>query len=100
MTTTFNPHPYPLENTPIGGIIQIHSLLCRGRIQRKTWCMGPYAGVDYNLTLCPLQSQLQRIYHGQPYARVYLNHIPESTFLSPSHGLWIWLSRGRCSFFQ
>jgi hypothetical protein len=19
-----------------------------GRIQRKTWCMGPYAGVDYN----------------------------------------------------
>ncbi len=32
--------------------------------------MGPYAGVDYNLTLCPLQSRLQHIYHGQPYARV------------------------------
>ncbi len=29
--------------------------------------MGPYAGVDYNLNLCPLQSRLQRIYHGQPY---------------------------------
>jgi hypothetical protein len=28
--------------------------------------MGPYAGVDYNLTLCPLQSRLQHIYHGQP----------------------------------
>ncbi len=26
--------------------------------------MGPYAGVDYNLTLC----RLQHIYHGQPYA--------------------------------
>jgi hypothetical protein len=25
--------------------------------------MGPYAGVDYNLTLCPLQSRLQHIYH-------------------------------------
>jgi hypothetical protein len=33
--------------------------------------MGSYAGVDYNLTLCPLQSRLQHIYHGQPYARVY-----------------------------
>jgi hypothetical protein len=32
--------------------------------------LGPYAGVEYNLTLCPLQSRLQHIYHGQPYARV------------------------------
>ncbi len=54
-------------------------LLIRGRIRRKTWWMGPYAGVDYNLTLCPLQRRLQHIYHGQPYARVYLNPIPEST---------------------
>jgi hypothetical protein len=33
--------------------------------------MGPYrpfAGVDYNLTLYSLQSRLQHIYHGQPYA--------------------------------
>jgi hypothetical protein len=52
--------------------------------------MGPYAGVDYyNLTLCPLQSRLQHIYHGQPYARVDLNPMPEST-LSPSQGFWIW----------
>ncbi len=29
------------------------------------------------------------IYHGQPYARVDLNPMPEST-LSPSQGLWIW----------
>ncbi len=31
--------------------------------------MGPYAGVDYNLTLGPLQIRLQHIYHGKPYAR-------------------------------
>ncbi len=36
----------------------------------------PYAGVDYNLTLCPLQSRLQHIYHGQPCARV--DFIPQS----------------------
>jgi hypothetical protein len=41
--------------------------------------MGSYAGVDYNLTLCPLQSRLlQHIYHGQPYARVDLNPICQS----------------------
>jgi hypothetical protein len=34
----------------------------KGPIQRKALCMGPYAGVDYNLTSCPLQSRLQRIY--------------------------------------
>jgi len=42
--------------------------------------MGPYA---CNLTLCRLQ---QDIYHGQSYARVDLNDMPEST-LSPSQGL-------------
>jgi hypothetical protein len=41
--------------------------------------MGPYEGFYYNLTLCPLQGQLQHIYHGQPYARVDLNPKPEST---------------------
>jgi hypothetical protein len=67
-----------------------------GRIQRKTWCMGPFAGVDYNLTSCPLQSRLQHIYHGQPYARVDLNPMPELTSICqsrlypPSQGLWIW----------
>ncbi len=35
--------------------------------------LGPYAGADYNLSLCPLDSLLQLIYHGQPYARVDLN---------------------------
>ena len=54
-----------------------------GRIQRKTRCMGPYAGVDYNLTLCPLQSRLQHIYPGLG------NPMPQST-LSPSQGLRIW----------
>jgi len=42
--------------------------------------MGPYAGVDYNITFCPFQSRLQHISHGQPYARVH--PMPE--------GLWIW----------
>jgi hypothetical protein len=51
--------------------------------------MGPYAGVDKSLTLCPLQSRLQHIYHGQPYVRVDLNTMPEST-LSPSQRLWMW----------
>jgi hypothetical protein len=51
--------------------------------------MGPYAGVGYNLTLCPFQSRLEHIYHRQPYARVDLNPMPEST-LSPNQGLWIW----------
>jgi hypothetical protein len=41
--------------------------------------MGPYAGVDYNLTLCPLQSRLQHIYYVQPYARVHF--IPQSRTL-------------------
>ncbi len=53
------------------------------------WDVGSYAGVDYNLTLCPLQSRLQRSYHGQHYARVDFNPMPESA-LSPSQGLWIW----------
>ncbi len=44
---------------------------------KKNMCMGPHAGVDYNLTLCPLQSRPQHIYHGQPYARVDLNPTPE-----------------------
>ncbi len=38
--------------------------------------MGHYARVDYNLTLRPLQSRLQHIYHGQPYAKV--DFIPQS----------------------
>ncbi len=51
--------------------------------------LSAYAGVDYNLTLCPLQIRLQHIYHGQPFARVDLNPIPEST-LSTSQGFSIW----------
>jgi hypothetical protein len=49
--------------------------------KEKTWCMGPYAGVDHNLTLCPLYCRLQHITMG--------TSMPEST-LSPSQGLWIW----------
>jgi hypothetical protein len=37
--------------------------------------MGPFAGADYNLILCPPQSPLQHIHHGQPYARVDLKSL-------------------------
>ncbi len=47
-----------------------------------------YVGVDYNLTLCLLHSRLQYIYQGQPYARVDLSPMPESTSTS-SQGLRI-----------
>ncbi len=62
---------------------------CMFSLVERTCCMGPYAVVDYNLTLCRRQSRLQHIYHGQLYARVDLNSMPEST-LSPSQGLRIW----------
>jgi len=53
--------------------------------------MGPYAGIDYNLTLRLLQSRFQYMYshHGPPYAKVDLKPMPEST-LSLSRGLRIW----------
>ncbi len=62
--------------------------------------MGPYAGVDFNLTLCKIQSGLQHIYHGELYARVDLNPMPESTF-SPGQGPCIWpLSTARLSIYN
>ncbi len=39
--------------------IKVVCVYLRGRIQRKTRCVGLYAGDDYNLTLSPLQSRLQ-----------------------------------------
>ncbi len=47
--------------------------------------MGPYAGVDDNLTFC----RLQHINHGQAYAKSDLYPMLVSTS-SPSQGLWIW----------
>jgi hypothetical protein len=35
--------------------------------------MGPYVGVDNNLTVCRCQSRLQQIYHGQTYDKVDLS---------------------------
>ncbi len=64
----------------------------RGRIQRKTWCMGPNAGVNDSITSPNVHSRVDfntfTMGIGQPYARVDLNPMPEST-LYPSH-LWIW----------
>ncbi len=46
--------------------------------------MGPYAGVAYNLTLSRLRSRLRHVKRArQPYARVDLNPVPDST-LSPT----------------
>ncbi len=58
--------------------------------------MELYAGVDFKLILCQLQSRLQYMYTmsmgiGQPYARVDLNPIPETTS-TPRQGLRIWPS--------
>jgi hypothetical protein len=55
--------------------------------------MEPSTGVDSYLSLC----QLQHMYHGQPYARVDLNLMPEST-LSPSQGLRIWPQVSRSTY--
>jgi hypothetical protein len=60
-------------------------LATRGRIQRKTWCMGPFAGVDYNLTLCPLQ----HMYHGHGHWVT----LCRSRLYPPSQGLRIWPRR-------
>ncbi len=46
--------------------------------------MGPCAGVDQKLTLCPLQSLLQHVYHGQPYARGDLNSYARVDFILQS----------------
>jgi hypothetical protein len=66
--------------------------------------MEPYAGVDYNLTLCPLQNRLQHIYHGhwatlcqnrpEPYARV--DFIPQSGTLDLGSVQYIYISRHVC----
>ncbi len=50
----------------------------------------PIAEVDYNLTLGPLQSRPQHIYHGQPYARV--DFILQSGTLDLASGVIV----GRC----
>ncbi len=51
-----------------------------------------YAGVEYNLTLCPLRSREQNIYRGQPYARVDLNPICQSQHCLPvrDFGFSLW----------
>ncbi len=53
-----------------------------GRIQRITWCIGPYVGVDYNLTLCPLHSRLQHIYRSSPMTESTLT-LCQSRLYSP-----------------
>jgi hypothetical protein len=66
--------------------VYYYPLPCKeAEFKEKHGVMGPYTGVDYNLTLCPLQSRLQHIYHGQPYAKVDLNPMLGST-LSPQSG--------------
>jgi hypothetical protein len=64
-----------------------------GRIQRKTWWLGPYAGVD--LTLCDVHWVVSN-------TLTMGNSVPVST-LSPGQGLRIWPLKGfgdRGSFFS
>ncbi len=80
-------------------------------IQRQAWCTGPYAGVDYNLTLCQLQSRLQHSLRlslretwcmgiGQPYTRVDLYPMAESTKShSQEFGIWPLLSLYNAAIF-
>ncbi len=64
-----------------------HSAEARGRIQRKTWCMGPYAGFYYNLTLqyvdsntCNMGNSMQE--RPLPYAEVDFIHQSENENLA------------------
>jgi len=44
----------------------VYTLSCVAYIRHQyffTQYMGPYAGVDYNLALCALQSRLQHMLH-------------------------------------
>ncbi len=66
----------------------LHTVPCNYTIVRsagidseESILLACVAGVDHNLTLCPL--------HGQPHARVEHNPIRESA-ISLSQGLWIW----------
>ncbi len=50
----------------------------------------PYVGSDYNLTLCPFQSQLQHIYQEKPYAEstfARVVFIPQSGTLDLASGI-------------
>jgi hypothetical protein len=61
----------------------------RGRIQRKAWCLGPYAGAASPYVHSRVDSNTLTMSKQPLQARVDLNPMPEST-LSPSQGLWIW----------
>ncbi len=56
----------------------------RGRIQRKTWCTGPYARVDYNLTFCLLQSRIWEwatLWESRPEPYARLDFFPAVWYL-------------------
>jgi hypothetical protein len=56
--------------------------------QHGVWCMGPFAGVDYNLTFCRIQHMM---YHGQRFASESTSTLCQSrSTLNPSQGLRIW----------
>ncbi len=63
----------------------------RGRIERKTWCIGPYP-IASPYVHSRVVSRLQHIYHGQPYARIDLYPMQEST---PTHLPWATLCQSR-----
>ena len=82
-----SPFSVEIEITGTSEGLQLLDAQYRDCIQRETWCMGPYAGADFNLTLCPLHSMsplsspsspthVPWATPQQPYARVDL--IPQS----------------------
>jgi hypothetical protein len=62
------------------------------RSQRKTWCMGPYAGVDYNLTylLSRVDSKKFTLDKPMPESTLCQNQLYARVDCIPSQGLWIW----------
>jgi hypothetical protein len=65
---------FRFHNTAFKNIVSqntsLYFLHNRGRIRRKTWCIGPHVGVDY-ITSPYVHSRVDsNIYHLQPYARV------------------------------
>jgi hypothetical protein len=57
-----------------------------GRIQRKTCCMGPYAGADYNLILCLLRVDSNTFTMGNPMPES-TSSLCQSRFYSPVRDL-------------
>jgi hypothetical protein len=64
----------------------IYNAVAESKEKHGVWDPMLELTISYNLTLCPLQSRLQHIYHGYSNARVDLNPMPRVYFI-PSQTL-------------